>query len=177
MSRANTWTNSDGLVVGFGAHTTDTGMLKYVGNGNGLDIYKMEIVGVDVIDTVAVGNLSPQAAYLPKGSYIKSATLYVTEAFTGSSSTLELGTFGTTVVDDADGIDATIALTAIDAIGDVVLCDGVLVGALLPVGRTAKEDCTVTASWGTALFTAGKATLVVEVLRPSGNQGRTLAIT
>lgn len=177
MGRDTTWVNPDGLSVGFGSHDQDTGMLTKVGSGNGIDTYKMDIVGVDLVDTIALTDIAPQASYIPKGAYIKSAVLHVSEAFTSAgAATLDLGLFGTAVVDDADGIDVDIAITAIDAIGDVVLCNGAVVGALIPAGRTAGTDVTATASYETAVFTAGKASLIVEVIAPQGQAGRTLAV-
>jgi hypothetical protein len=173
MSRAATWTNKDGLVVGFGTHSEDNEILTKVG-GTGADAtYKIDIVGVNLVDTYAAANTPPQSAVIPRGSYIKSATLHVTEAFTSTgSATLDIGLWthglATDVVDDADGIDVDIALTAIDALGDVVLCDGAVVGALVPVGRTGDGDCVVAPSYETAVFTAGKATLTLEVILPSG---------
>ena len=177
MSRANSWTNSDGLVVGFGTHSQDLNTPVKISSNNGIDVYKYEIDAVNLVDTISTTNQSPQRAWIPRGSFIKSATLHVSEVFTsGGAATLDLGLFGVTVVDDADGIDVDLALTVMDALGDVVLCDGALVGGLIPVGRTADEDCTITASYETAVFTAGKATLIVEVVQPSGQAGRTVAV-
>ena len=175
MSRNATWTNQDGLVVGFGTHSEDNDVVAVTGDG-AVKTYKLEFNGVDLVDTIAVANLKPQSALIPRGASIQSATLTVVTAFTSAgSATLDLGLFGTTVVDDADGIDVDIALTAIDAIGDVVICNGAVVGGVVAVGATANEDCHLTASYETAVFTAGSAILTVEVILPSGSAGRTLA--
>ena len=98
---------------------------------------------------------------LPSGMLLRKATIITTTAFTGTSATLTLGTAtqdGTIV--DADGIDATIALTAIDAVGEEVACDGALIGTKLA------SDQFLTIDVGTASFTAGKAVLLIELVRP-----------
>jgi DUF1009 family protein len=175
MARNATWTNSDGLVVGFGTHTEDNDVVAVSGSGTHKTFY-LEVVGTDLVDTIAVANLKPQSALIPRGSTITAASFKVVEAFTsGGSATLDIGLFGTSVVDDADGIDVDIALTAIDAIGDVVVCNGAVVGGVVAVGATANEDCHLTASYETAAFTAGKGILTVEVIVPSGSAGPSLA--
>jgi hypothetical protein len=131
----------------------------------------MQIVGIDLVDTIAATNIAPQASRIRRGSAILSATLLVEEVFTsGGAATLDIGTWGvglaTEVVDDADGIDVDIAITAIDGLGDVINCDGALVAALVPVGRTSDSDVVITASYETAAFTAGKATLTVRYIEP-----------
>ena len=103
-------------------------------------------------------------AFIPAGSYITSASLIVTTAFASAgSATLTIGAYqqdGTTV--DADGIDATIALAAIAA-NKAVACDGALVGGTATVGAA---DVYIEANYGTAVFTAGEAKLVIEYIEP-----------
>lgn len=103
-------------------------------------------------------------AFIPAGSYITSASLIVTTAWTsGGSATLTIGAYqqdGTTV--DADGIDATIALAALAA-NKGVACDGALVGGTATVGA---NDVYIEANYGTAAFTAGEAKLVIEYIEP-----------
>lgn len=122
----------------------------------------MNITGTEVPSSVA----TPQDhdAFIPAGSYITSASLIVSTAFTsGGSATLTIGTYqqdGTVV--DADGIDATIALAAIGA-DKAVACDGAAVGGTATVGGA---DVYVEAIYGTAAFTAGEAKLVIEYIEP-----------
>ena len=122
----------------------------------------MTITGTEVPSSVA----TPQDhdAFIPAGSYITSASLIVTTAFTsGGSATLTIGTYtqaGAAV--DADGIDATIALAAIGA-DKAVACDGAAVGGTATVGGA---DVYVEAIYGTAAFTAGEAKLVIEYIEP-----------
>ncbi len=95
---------------------------------------------------------------IPANARIARATLRVITAFAGGTSyNLGLSQSDGTVI-DADGIDAAVALTAIDAIGDVVLCDGALVGTLVGIGSAAGQ--LLVAATGT--FTAGKAQLEIE---------------
>lgn len=122
----------------------------------------MTITGTDLASSAA----TPQDhdAFIPAGSYITSATLVVTTAFTsGGSATLTIGAYqqdGTTV--DADGIDATIALSALAA-NYGVSCNGALVGGVLTVGA---NDVYIEANYGTAAYTAGEAKLVIEYIEP-----------
>lgn len=122
----------------------------------------MTITGTEVPSSVA----TPQDhdAFIPAGSYITSASLIVSTAFTsGGSATLTIGTYtqaGAAV--DADGIDAAVALAAIGA-DKAVACDGAAVGGTATVGGA---DVYVEAIYGTAAFTAGEAKLVIEYIEP-----------
>lgn len=95
---------------------------------------------------------------IPANARISRATLRIITAFAGGTSyNFGLSESDGTVI-DADGIDAAVALTAIDAIGDVVLCDGALVGSLVGIGSAAGQLLVV----ATGTFTAGKAQLEIE---------------
>jgi hypothetical protein len=95
---------------------------------------------------------------LPANSRINSSTLRVTEAFAGGTS-YNIGLYETdgTVI-DADGIDAAVALTAIDAVGETVVNDGVLVGNTAGIGSAAGQVRIA----ATGIFTAGRAVLEIE---------------
>ena len=170
MARGATWTNSDGLVVPFGAHTDDNHIPAVTAVGGAVKQMVVEIVGTRLVDTYAATNTDPAAPVIRRGSAIINARLMVTEAFVGATATLDLGLWSkglaTEVVDDADGIDAAIAVTAIDAIGDVVICDGAVVAGVVAVGATANGDCVIAPSYNTAAFTAGKALLIVNYIEP-----------
>ena len=108
-------------------------------------------------DDLPVNGLDEAILNIPANARIVRATLRVITAFAGGTS-YNLGLYerdGTVI--DADGIDAAVALTAIDAIGDVVLCDGALVGLLVGTGSEAGQ--LLVAATGT--FTAGKAQLEI----------------
>lgn len=173
MSRGNTWTNSDGLVVGFGTHSEDNDV---PGVATTSGVYKqmvLEIVGVDVIETVTDATIPPQAAQIKRGSWINKATILVTEAFTGTG-TIDIGTWGrgtlaTPAVDVDDGIDANIDIDGagvMGAIGDTVECDGALVSGAVAVGETSNSDCVISVHWTTAVPTAGRAQLVIDYMEP-----------
>jgi putative methionine-R-sulfoxide reductase with GAF domain len=117
--------------------------------------------------TVAAADINANDAYIPAGAYITSAYLIVETAFAGATAQLNVGLYekdGTVI--DADGIDATIAVTAIDAAGDVVACDGAAVGGVV-VADTA-NDMYVAVDYDTAAFTAGKGKLIVEFIPAQG---------
>ena len=122
----------------------------------------MTITGTEVPSSVA----TPQDhdAFIPAGSYITSASLIVTTAFTsGGSATLTIGTYEQDAsVVDADGIDATIAVADLVA-NKAVACNGEAVGGTATVGGA---DVYVEAIYGTAAFTAGEAKLVIEYIEP-----------
>lgn len=172
MSRGSTWTNDDGLIVGFGAHSADNEVTGVHGTRGPVKVATMEITGTDTVDTIsATSGISRNAVRLRRGSLITRAIIQATEAWTGAG-TLDLGTWGvgldTEVVDDADGIDVDIDISvALAAVGDTVYCDGALVGGAVSVGETSDSDVVVTASWETAVPTAGKAVLTVEYIEPA----------
>ncbi len=98
---------------------------------------------------------------IPAHAWIESATLHVIELFTsGGAVTLDIGLYesdGTVI--DLDGIDAVIALAAINEVGERVLCDGALVSNTGGIGANAGQ---VVAVEGTSTFTAGRAVLVIK---------------
>ena len=112
-------------------------------------------------DDLPTSSLDKLVQSLPVNSRITSATLRVIEAFAGGTS-YDIGLYqedGTVI--DADGIDAGVALAAIDAVGETVDCDGALVGNTAGIGSAAGQ--VVIAATGT--FTAGRAVLFVEYER------------
>lgn len=157
------YTNSDGLrVLTFGAQGTPA--------TQGATVVATEQTLVVNLTLTALGtsfgasNIDPYAPFIPAGSVITGATLVMnTAATSGGSATLTIGTYnsaGTAI--DADGIDATIALTAIDAIGDVVRCDGAQAAGVLGY---CSANAYIGAIYATAAFTAGTATLVVKYVK------------
>lgn len=151
------YTNADGLRV---LMHGDAGQVRKVGGT--ADEQLRVIIDLATLGTsVTVNDIDVYDAVIPAGSVITSATLAITDAATsGGSATLTIGTYGEdgTAI-DADGIDAAIALTAIDAANDVVRCDGAQATGV--AGKLA-VDAHVKAIYGTAAFTAGTAVLLVE---------------
>ena len=158
------WMNNDGLLVKFGKEkgiAANGGSYRFVGPLDCIEIdvdyRKLNAFGTNTIlsDTVKV----------PNGVLLKSAEFQVDVAFTGATATLTLGLYDSdrTTAYDEDGIDATIALTAIDAIGEVVACDGALIGTVL----ANNTPSLITALVGTANFTAGRGKLRLYFYRPT----------
>jgi hypothetical protein len=156
------YTNADGLRV---ITDADQGVVKTQGTAPGamhqclvVDIPAFTAIG----STFGASNIDLMNPVIPAGSLILSATLVMTAAATGTSSTLTIGTYnaaGTAI--DADGIDATIALTAIDGIGETVRCDG----AHLTTGGYIAENAYIGMIWGTNAFTAGVGKLYIEYVK------------
>jgi len=165
MSSTEFWTNDDGLNIRFGnekGKSLNQGRVSTAGDEQELVVnINYENVG----SAAAVIGTYPGAG-VPDGARIESASLYVNTAFTSAgAATLTLGMFnddgdGTFSANDADGIDAAIAITAIDAVGDKIACDGALVGAVL--AGTGDRPLYVSGNYGTAVFTAGDADLVIK---------------
>lgn len=158
------WTNEDGLVVRFG---TERGAVKDQGvtrdNVHKTLVHKFTYADVANTDTAAA---DPESPFIPAGSVITRAALYVTDAFVGATGVLDIGL---KVADGTNTNDAGILSTGIatiDADGDVVIGDGALVlqetGDLTAVRFTA--DQYIMTTYDTAAFTEGAATLVVEYL-------------
>jgi hypothetical protein len=187
MSRGSTWTNSDGLVVGFGTHSEDNNVAGVYTGANGEVTIVQEITLADLPDTFAATNVDPQAVRIPRGSVIKSAFLQtIVAASTSGSPTLDIGTWGvglaTEVVDDADGIVADATPAELGAIGEGILLDGPMIAdaataasTVATVGATSDSDCVIAASYETAAFLSGKVKLHLTYIPPSGSSGRTLA--
>lgn len=157
------YTNADGLRV-----LTDGDQGRVGGEGvtakSTRQTLVIDITAANTGLTFGASNIDPLAPTLPANCIIVNADLVVTTPFTsGGAAALNIGTYnaaGTAI--DADGIDAAIALTAIDADGDVVQCDGAQVSGLVTVGGAAAYI-----GWeaDTALFTAGAAKLIVEYIK------------
>ena len=158
-----TWSNEDGLIVRYG--TERSAVLKNGGQSTVAHktlIHKFDFNDIAPTD-VTVPN--PNEAALPADSVITRATLYVTTGFVGPTGVLDIGlkvAAGTNT--DDQGIDSAIAVTALDVVGDTIICDGdYIVDSDLTAKRLTAPQYIMT-TWDTAAFTAGAATLVVEYL-------------
>ena len=172
MSRQATWTNSDGLIVGFGRHTEDNDVAAVDAGRGRVKTMTVMLTGADITTQTATdATIPPQAAQIKRGSRIISATLTCITPWT-STGTLNIGTWGrgtlaTPAVDDLDGIDATIDVSAaLAAAGDSVQCDGALVNGAVTVGETSNSDCVISWGWATSTMTDGEAELVIEYVEP-----------
>ena len=154
------WTNSDGLEVRFvnpesgqtGAGVSTLGAVKNL---------VLDFNFATAITAAADGH----EAFIPAGSYIKSATLIVTTAATSAgTATLSIGLAqkdGTAI--NSTGIDSAIALSALDAVTEVVKCDGTLAGGTASIGANNGYVYT-TPTTGADAFTAGRGKLVIEYI-------------
>lgn len=180
MARAATYTNQDGLIIGFGTHSIDDNIPAVTSAANGVKTMQVVIDALKMptfADAWADGDRAPQSAIIKRGSRITNASLTVLVAFAGAG-TLNIGTWGiptkeypiTAAVDDADGIDAAIATTALDAVGASVACDGALVNGVRSCGSVSQSDVVI--SWANAdddtNYTAGRALLTIQYIEPTG---------
>jgi hypothetical protein len=154
------WTNQDGLVVGFGTREVESTYSAKASTAGAEQQIVMRIKGVDLADAVVADQLV-HAPVIPAGAFIKSAFLQVDTAFAGATAVLDIGLYKLsdgTAVDD-DGIDSAIAVATL-ATDYSVACDGA------EVGKQQAVACKVAASYDTAAFTDGVATLTVVYVNP-----------
>jgi hypothetical protein len=162
MNRNSLWTNSDGLVVGFGTRDVESTGSAKVSLGGRRQQVVFKITGTDLADSDVSAQLV-NAVVIPAGSILESAKLFVESVFAGATAVLDIGIYKAsdgTAVDD-DGVDAAIAVTSIDGDGDIIACDGALIGTELAF------DSKLGASYDTAAFTSGVAYVTVEFISPA----------
>ena len=183
MARNATWTNSDGLVVGFGTHTADYHVPGVYKGANGETTCVYEVNLADMPDTFAATNRAPQEVIIPRGSIVTGGYIQTLVAATsGGSATMDLGTWGTgDSVDDADGLKVDVAVAELANVGDVGILDGALIAdaddsGLACAGATSNSDVVLAASYETAVFTAGRVRIIVKYVEPTGSAGDALAV-
>lgn len=162
------WTNADGLVVRFGNERAEVMPNGWTQEG----IHKTLVH--KITDATALGDtdtaaVNPHEAFIPAGAVITRATFNVKTAFAGATAVLDLGlkqADGTNI--DDDGIDAAVAVTALDAAGDTIVCDGAYIADGDLTGVRLATDAYIMATYDTAAFTAGVGTLVVEYIDVDG---------
>ena len=153
------YTNADGLRV---LTNDDQGAVKTQGMAgtSATQVLVVDLTFTSIGSSFGAGNIDLNNPYIPAGSVILRADLVMTTAATsGGAPTLDIGTYnsaGTAIV--ATGIDAAIALTAIDAVGETVRCDG---SHTTTAGYVA-SDAYIGLKYNTAAYTAGVGKLYVE---------------
>jgi len=151
------YTNADGLFILTHGAQGDI-------NITGAETDQTLVLDLDLTALPGAADITPLDAFVPAGSYIKEAFLIMSEGATSAgATTLDIGLAeqdGTPI--DADGIDGAIAKTAIDAVGEVVRCDGDLSGGTATVGA---DDAYVYFTVGTGPYTAGKGKLVINYVK------------
>lgn len=156
------YTNADGLRV---LTNDDQGAVKTQGTAGTpmKQVLVVDLTLTSVGTTFGASNIDLNNPFIPAGSLITRADLVMTTAATsGGAATLSIGTYnaaGTAIV--AAGIDSAIALTAIDAIGETVRCDGT---HTTTAGYIA-ENAYIGAIYTTAAFTAGVGKLYIEYVK------------
>tara|TARA_R110000782_G_scaffold180305_3_gene270830 strand:+ start:88 stop:585 length:498 start_codon:yes stop_codon:yes gene_type:complete len=161
MSAAEIHVNSDGLEVRYGSEKAT----KRKGGETNLagDSHELRVV-ITAIDVPTADAPIDKKIAIPSGAFIESATIVVKTAFTsGGSATLDLGLMtddndGTYSTKDDDGIDAAIGKATLTA-DAVVTCNGALIGTT--VSDSNSLPIPLSYGFGTAVFTAGEADLVV----------------
>lgn len=159
------WMNNDGLFIKFGAEEARVGGGgEYRWNG---PFTEVEIdVRWNMLNAFGTVTVLDDTVRIPNGVLLTSAEFETVVPFTsGGAATLDLGFYDTdrTTAYDADGIDVAIALTAIDAVGETVTCDGALINTIL----ANNTPNLITATVGTANFTAGRGKLRLRYFVPS----------
>lgn len=157
------YTNADGLRV---ITDVDQGLPKFQGTSSGA-MHQTLVVDIPAFTaiktTFGAVDIDVMNPVIPANSLILSATLVMTTAATsGGAATLDIGTYnaaGTAI--QATGIDAAVALGAIDAIGETVRCDGVHLG----VTGLVAADAYIGLKWNTAAYTAGAGKLYIEYVK------------
>lgn len=179
MARGATWSNPDGLTVGFGTHTEDNDVPAVVGGSGASKVLRMEITLADLADAFAAANRKPQEVVIPRGSIFKRATLRtLVAAVSGGGGTLDIGTWGTgDAADNPNGIVDAVTVAEMTSIGEVHVCDGAMINASgqTAAGVTSTSDVVIAPSYDTAVFTAGVVELVLEYDEPAGSAGDALA--
>lgn len=157
------YTNADGLRV---LTNNDQGAVKTQGTSSKAmrQVLVVDIPAFTAIKTTfGAADIDLNNPVLPANSVIMAATLVMTAGATsGGAATLDIGTYnaaGSAV--SATGIDSAIALTAIDAIGETVRCDG----TLTTTGSPATVDTYIGLKWNTAAYTAGAGKLYIEYIK------------
>lgn len=163
---ATAWTNADGLVQYFGTRDVENKRTVVVSDNS---LYKTLSLTFTYDDLPSWTQDDTGQVAIPANSWIKEAYIQTIVPIAGTTPTLTVGLEkddgdGTKSAIDADGIDAAIAAAALSSAGEVVICDGALVGSSGLVGIGADDGYVVATTGGTV--TAGEFRLVITYLPP-----------
>lgn len=155
------WINADGLLVKSGVSEAQTSKAGEFEDGLGNERIVEATISYTDLNAFGTDTVLSDTLSIPDGSRIVSATIYVETAFTsGGSATLQIGLLRTdrSTAYDADGLVAATAVASLTA-GATITGSGAL------VNTTLANDGLLTATAGTANFTAGKARIQVRYYR------------
>jgi hypothetical protein len=165
MARENTWTNADGLVVGFGARDSvnvEDAVVHTLGRTKQVEVH----IRADSYTSLATGTAPSSKVFeMPAGAVIRRADLHVTESFDALTSLIigtKLKSTGATV--DDDGLHTTILLAALVADATIEGTGAQVDGAPLAADSVVSLDVTGTAP------TVGEMRLIVEYDEPVVDQ-------
>jgi hypothetical protein len=156
MAKASTWTNADGLRVGFGARDSKNAAAATVQTEGNICVMQFPF-DYDVVETIGTAPSSTSIP-IPANATIMRGNIRVTTAFAGGTS-INFGTMdsaGTAI--DADGLDAAVAVADMDAVGDVVTFDGA------QIGKRIASDAYFGIQY-TGTYTAGRGVVTIEYLK------------
>lgn len=126
MPRASTWVNKDGLVQGYGAHSTDDAIPGVISRAADVSTIKisipdMSLLNDDVTDSTGTDvGLYSQGVRLPANATVVEVRIVTQTACTGTNSTLLIGNYTRNAT--------TGVYTAVDADGFCNATDGALAG-------------------------------------------------
>lgn len=156
------YTNSDGLRILTNGDDGGT-LVQGTAVQSQIQSIVMDITFTSLSTSFGASNINPQNPFIPANSVIMRATLVMTTpATSGGTPTLDIGTYnsaGTAI--DADGIDAAIALTAIDTALETVRCDG----AQMTTAGLVTSDAYIGVIRSATAYTAGVGKLIVEYIK------------
>ena len=158
------WMNKDGLYVKYGTEEADVAKGGSFNVDGGTHYVEAVVSDFTKLGTTAeiVGaedGGDPRGIMVPKGAFIEKVEILMTTAATSAgAATLDVGLIKasdrTTELDD-DGFAAAVALTAIDADGDIVELIQGATGHGALIGTTLAENGLLCVAYNTAAFTAG----------------------
>jgi len=151
------WFNSDGLLVKSGTDEATPSLAGEYEDGYGNEHIIEAIVPYNKFEAFGTDTILSDTLVIPDGARITSAKIYVDTAFTsGGSATLIVGLkrIDRSTAYDNDGLVASTAVASLTS-GATITGSGAL------VNTTLAYDALLTATVGTANFTAGKAKIVV----------------
>lgn len=157
------WRNNDGLAVKFGRDEAFRGAGGEFSIGGEFRVVELDIVW-NQLNAFGTVTILDETVKLPNGCLLTNAEIEVVVPFAGATATLALGlakTDGTAY--DATGISTALAQTALDTVGETTNLTGALVNTILANTTPSLISATV----GTANFTAGRAKLRLKYFFPT----------